>query len=225
MRREATLRGGENKRRSISNASNWKCELRDKTKIPSGRNSAKGKQNWDRPRINAGKPTQKISIELSIINRNSGSIPNGLVSCTSKHLYISAPAITRMKAITAKPRMRFQDTASSIQGLYCAAGCLLFSICAISSEKPSVVSGPCLRWNAVFRRSVTICKHGFLVQSIPHYSGLPRAVHSRGSTCLRPPANFRLLHLEHQSPGQAPCAQFWRQLHLLLCSSDTYKAR
>ena len=80
MRREVTLKGGEKRRRSHSNASRWRIELRDNPKRPSGSSSDNGKFKLNKRRTNAVIPTQKISIELSIISRNSGSVTNGFGS-------------------------------------------------------------------------------------------------------------------------------------------------
>jgi hypothetical protein len=75
-------------------------------------NSERHKQKLTRQRTNAAIPTQRSSVELSIISRNSGSIKKGFQSCISKAPYIDAPAITKTKAATTKPIKRFLYTTS-----------------------------------------------------------------------------------------------------------------
>jgi hypothetical protein len=105
------LKGGEKRSRASSNALRHERAadfngLRRKSKI--------NKKSLNRGKVSNNMLKHIVSKELSIINRNSGSIGKGFVSWISKASYIEAPTIAAMIMTTAKAIMRFRSIAMSI---------------------------------------------------------------------------------------------------------------
>src|SRR5260370_40870386 len=100
MRREITLRGGENKRRSTSNVSYRRDDPGTNFNSPYTSRSDNEKYKLSSPTVNAVVPRHNISTAPSIYTRNSGSIGKGFGSCMAKPSYTVAPTITMRIAQT-----------------------------------------------------------------------------------------------------------------------------